>query len=139
MQDVESLKFCESNKDCDLAERFKGITEPLGIHNIFNPSFYSDDKARVFSFRAIPNGSSDSAESFVSIECDDYSVVRNISVELYNEIGCVRASDPKVARIDNDLYITFNSGWYEDGKRYFHNESLSKDRTTEKDSLQKQK
>lgn len=112
------LKYCKPFKDEDLLRHFGGLTDSLDVHNIFNPSFYCDNDVKIFSFRAIPNGT-DRLDSFISIEDKAGRLVKNISLELSEELNAVRLIDPKVFKINEAIYITFNSGWIPEGNDIF--------------------
>ncbi len=91
-----NVKCCKSGRDEKLTRDFKTLTGPLGIHNAFNPSFYCDENLKIVAFRAIPDGN-DGFFSFVSVEDRAGRSIKNISIDLYEELGHVRLNDPKIA------------------------------------------
>jgi hypothetical protein len=109
LQNFLKIKYCILDKDEDLLEYFKQLTSSLNIRNIFNPSFYCDDDVKIFAFRALPN-CNDWLFSFASIEDKIEQSVKNISLDLYEEFNGIRLIDPKVTKIKDEFYITFNSG-----------------------------
>ena len=118
VQRLVNLKCCNSDRDEDLSAYFKHLTSALGIHNVFNPSFCSLKNVRIFAFRAIPNGG-DSLTSFVSIEDEAGQTVKNLSMDLCGDLNTVQLIDPKIARINGGIYITFNSGYVPAGNDVF--------------------
>lgn len=108
------IKSCKSDKDEDLSGYFESVTRSLNVHNVFNPSFYSDDDVKIFAFRAI-SGKGNRLTSFVSIEDNSRHLVERISVDSYENLNAKRFIDPKVTNINGEYYITFNSGWNPEG------------------------
>ncbi len=113
-----NIKVCKSCKDENLSRYFASVTNSLSVHNIFNPSFYCDDNVKLFAFRAIIDGE-DCLTSFISIEDKIGRSVKKISAEFYQEFGAPRLIDPKVARLNDEYYVTFNSGWVPEGNDIF--------------------
>ncbi|MBW2998472.1 class I SAM-dependent methyltransferase [Candidatus Woesearchaeota archaeon] len=101
---------CSNYKNKGLYQEFKKTISSLEISNVFNPSFYIDEEIKVFSFRAIPRGSKE-LTSYLYINNNGNETIKNIS-DLSKEFDEVRFIDPKIFKIKNDLYITFNTGWY---------------------------
>ncbi|MBX9688090.1 MAG: hypothetical protein K2X27_15390 [Candidatus Obscuribacterales bacterium] len=108
------LQLCESSPDLALSEYFQKLTGSLNVHNIFNPSFYCDDYLKIFAFRAIPDGN-DFLASFVSIEDRHGQKTINLSIDYYKQLGGVRLIDPKICKIHDSIYITFNTGHINSG------------------------
>lgn len=118
VQRLVNLKCCNADRDEDLSVYFKHLTIALGIHNIFNPSFCWLRNVRIFAFRAIPDDG-DSLTSFVSIDDDAGQTVKNLSTDLCGELNTVQLIDPKITRINSEIYITFNSGYVPEGNDVF--------------------
>ena len=118
IQKFLKIKYCKPNRDKELSGYFKKVTAPLDLRYVFNPSFYCDDNVKIFAFRAIP-ACNDYNVSFVSIEDKDGQSVKNISIDLFKELGGVRLIDPKVVKINEEFYVTFNSGWAREGNDIF--------------------
>ena len=112
------IKRCKLDKDEDLLNYFEKLTSSLDIHNVFNPSFYCDENVKIFAFRAIPHGS-DELTPYLSIEDKSGHLVKNISADFCKELNAVRLIDPKVAKINEEFYITFNSGCVPRGNDIF--------------------
>jgi len=112
------LKYCGADKYEELLKYFSGITSSLNIHYIFNPSFYCDEDVKIFAFRAVPNDK-DSLTSFLSIEDKTGRSVKNISIDLCGKLNVRQLIDPKVTKIDEEFYVTFNSAWIESGNDIF--------------------
>jgi len=107
---VFKLLFCKKNKDDAILNKFKKSLSSLSIHNVFNPSFYIDENVEIFSFRAIKSGE-DKISSFVIIKDKEKQIIKNISEEFSEKLDTDQLIDPKVTKLDNELYLTFNSGW----------------------------
>jgi len=108
------LKYCNEERYDTLRNKLAEITNSLNVKNVFNPSFYSDNNVEVISFRAIPHGNEE-LTSFVYVKNLNNEKIINISHEFYNELGRTRLIDPKVFRINNEIYVTFNSGHIPEG------------------------
>lgn len=101
----------------ELSSHFKGVIRSLPVHNVFNPSFYWNEKVKLFAFRAIPNGDHELL-SFLSIEDEKGHSITNISAEL-QKLGVARLVDPKIVKLHDEFYITFHSGWLPGGNDIF--------------------
>lgn len=104
------FKLLQKFPDVEMENDFAHVIRGLGVHNIFNPSFYSDDKVKVFGFRAIPKGN-DILASFISIEGRNFRKTINLSIDYYHQLGGTRLIDPKVCKLGDELYVTFNTGF----------------------------
>ena len=112
------LHFCKKNKDVQILKNFHEAISSINISNVFNPSFYIDEKVKVFTFRAIPKREK-SLQSFVFIEDKKGYSIMNISLEYSKKLGVNQLIDPKVIKDEEDIYITFNSGWNKNGNEIF--------------------
>jgi len=112
------IKSCVADKDEGLTACFDAAIRPLSIHNIFNPSFYCDDDIKIFSFRAIVDAEHD-LTSFVSIENRVGRSVSKIDANAYKKLNVPQLIDPKIVKIGNVFYLTFNSGWRPEGNDIF--------------------
>lgn len=112
------IRSCSSTQDKELSEYFESAIGSLDIYNVFNPSFYCDENVKIFTFRAILKGSKE-LSSFISIEDQEGHSIKNISTDFRKELGTIRLIDPKIAQINGDFYITFNSGWMPKGNDIF--------------------
>jgi hypothetical protein len=108
-------KLCGYSKDNDLSTYLKQVTGSLGVSNIFNPSFHIDSDIKILAFRAIPIGTK-TITSYVSIETKQSHVVHNISSSYADKLGEKVLDDPKVCKLNDGIYITFNSGWNPSGQ-----------------------
>jgi len=112
------IKSCTSSQDKELSGYFENVISSLDIYNVFNPSFYCDENVKIFAFRAILKGSKE-LSSFISIEDQKCRSIKNISTDFHKELGSICLIDPKIAQINGDFYITFNSGWMPKGNDIF--------------------
>ena len=113
-----NIKECASSKDQDLSNLFLEVIKDLKLRNIFNPSFYVDETLKIFAFRAIIEGT-DELESFISIE--DYAgrKVKQLSTQLRKDFDAPKFIDPKVIKLANQYFVTFNSGWIPEGNNVY--------------------
>jgi len=86
--------------------------------NSYQSSFYCDETVKIYAFRGISK-KNDYSMSYVWIEDGSSRTVKNISMDLYSELGGTRLIDPKVVKIKDEYYVTFNSGWLEEGNNIF--------------------
>lgn len=98
-----------------LSDYSKRVFEEKEFHNIFNPSFYIDDEVKILSFRAMEK---DIMSSYFSIDVGVPSIY-NISKEWESNLQCDQLIDPKVFKLDDDVYVTFNSGYVKGGNDIF--------------------
>ena len=117
-RNFRKLKFCKSNRDKELSENLNKIISPINVHNIFNPSFYCDKDVSIFAFRAIQNGGGELL-SFLSIDSNKEHIIKNISKSYSKQLGVRRLIDPKITKLNGEIYITFNSGWNPEGNDIF--------------------
>jgi hypothetical protein len=108
------IKLCQNSSDLELTEHFEGALQPLALRNVFNPSFYLDGKLKIFGFRAIPKDN-DWLMSYISVDDGAKREVRNISYDLFDVMKTRRLIDPKIFRLGEDIFATFNSGWIPGG------------------------
>jgi len=57
--------------------------------------------------------------SFIAIENRAERTVKNISIDLYEEMNGIRLIDPKILKINDEFYITLNSGCMPKGNDIF--------------------
>jgi len=118
MINIFNIIQCYKNKDEKSLSEFNKTVKKLGVSNIFNPSFYIEDDLKVFTFRAIKNGEKN-ISSFVLIKDGQNEKIINLSNEYSEKLRVKQLIDPKVLKLDNELYITFNSGWNPEGNSIF--------------------
>ena len=118
LQHLLKIKYCKIDKDEDFLKYFKKLTSPLNLRYIFNPSFYCDNDVKIFAFRGVPIVN-DWLFSFISVEDKNGHSVKNVSLDLYEELNGIRLIDPKVTKLNEEFYITFNSGWIPQGNDIF--------------------
>lgn len=105
--DLPPIQFCEEN-ETDVADlRFEGLS------NVFNPSFYMTDDLKILTFRAIPDGD-DRLTSYVVVQ----NVMTNISADCLS-LGCLQLIDPRVFQVNDEFWVTFNSGHVASGNDIF--------------------
>jgi hypothetical protein len=112
------IKYCDERKDPDLFELFNRLTRSLHVSNIFNPDFFCSEQVNILSFRAIPAGS-DRLTSYVMVEDDTGISIKNISADLSEKLNVPRLIDPKITRLNDEFYVTFNSGYVPGGNDIF--------------------
>jgi hypothetical protein len=112
------IKFCRFHKDLALTDQFSNLLEPLSLRNVFNPSFLLEGEVKICGFRAIPN-ENDWIMSYLWVDDGERREVRNISHEFFDAFGGRRLIDPKIFRLGEDVYATFNSGWIPQGNDIF--------------------
>ena len=103
------LYQCKSTQDSELLVCLNQVTESMNVHNIFNPSFYITADVKIMAFRAIPIGSK-ILTSYVSIEQNGSRKIHDITSEYEEQFGEKRLIDPKVFKLHDGIYITFNTG-----------------------------
>ena len=109
---VFGLRSCAAERDPRMSARFERSTREMDLRNLFNPSFFVDEEVEVFGFRAIPREQDAGVLcSFLRIEDASGVVVRNLSDELLGQVDGPRIIDPKVFRLEDGIYVTFNTGW----------------------------
>jgi len=113
------MQFCCHNQDSKLQSSFENHLNEFEVNGIFNPSFFVKDDLEVFSFRAIADKETSEPLSYISVKSRQGVHRANISKYLENELLDPRFIDPKIFTIDNDIYITFNSGWCPGGNNIF--------------------
>ncbi len=118
LRDLARMRTCDAYRASRIAQQFKDVTRTLSISNVFNPSFYVDEQLKIFAFRAIPSGSN-CLTSYVSIETPSERSIVNLSRDYCEELQVVRLIDPKVTKLGEDYYLTFNSGWIPGGNDLF--------------------
>ncbi len=111
-------KFCKLHTDEELLRCFNETTSTLDVFNIFNPSFYCDKDVMIFTFRAFQKGENESS-SFISVISKQGQTIRNISKDFSEKLGVSKLIDPKVTRIEDEYYVTSNTGWDSEGNDIF--------------------
>lgn len=108
---IDKIKFIEGDKDDYLCDYVKSISNRLPIYNIFNPSFYLSDDVKVVAFRAIEKDDpNEEFSSYLSVDSDELSIC-NISKDWKRKLLAPRLIDPKVFKMKDDIYVTFNTGF----------------------------
>jgi len=108
---IDKIKFIEGNKDNCLCDYVQSISNRLPIYNIFNPSFYLSDDVKVVSFRAIEeNDPNEEFSSYLSVDSDELSIY-NISKDWKSKLWAPSLIDPKVFKMKDGIYVTFNTGY----------------------------
>lgn len=115
---IPSLKFCKLSKDFEISTNFINVIRSSDIYNVFNPSFYSDKNLHTFAFRAIQTGETE-VSSFFHIDNHESQITINLSTEFTSQLGVEQLIDPKITKLNDEIYLTFNSGWKPGGNEIF--------------------
>ncbi|MEM7587718.1 MAG: hypothetical protein AAF560_30300 [Acidobacteriota bacterium] len=108
--DLSTIQPRQSERSRQLAQDFQRLIDSLPVHNVFNPSFYQGSLSggvatQVWAFRAIVRGERELA-AFFAVDGDVHRLDH-----LTPPVDAPRLIDPKVFRLEDRLYLTFNSGW----------------------------
>ena len=118
-KEFEHIHFCETDELNPLHTYIEGICQKEGLCNVFNPSFYIDDKLKLVAFRAISRRGR-SLNSYLSIsEGPEKGRIVNLSTTYSASLGCEQLIDPKIFRLGEEFFITFNSAYVEGGNDLF--------------------
>ena len=109
-KDLLGLRLCAEEPEMVLRCRFERILRDLPISNVFNPSFVVGEGTTVFGFRAIREGQEELC-SFLSVEGERGIETLNLSEETVDLVDGPRIIDPKLFRLEDGIYATFNTGW----------------------------
>ena len=119
LERLTGVKYCGRDRDEALTQSFARLVQSLDVRDAFNPSFYTNGELTIFAFRAIPNGE-DRLASFVSVTDETGSrSLTEISSAWPEMLSVPRFIDPKLARINGEHYVTFNSGYVPGGNDIF--------------------
>jgi hypothetical protein len=113
-----AIKECVSSRDASLLNDIARATDSLPVHNVFNPSFYLDDAVKIVSFRAIGHGDTE-IHSYISIEDHNGHSIQRLCPSDYPGLRAPRLIDPKIVRLGDACFTTFNSGWVPEGNDIF--------------------
>jgi hypothetical protein len=107
---IDKIKFMNNDKDDYLCDYVQSILNNLPIYDVFNPSFYLSDNVKVVSFRAVDKNDPDKELlSYLSVDSDKLSIY-NISKDWQAKLLSPRLIDPKIFKVKDEIYVTFNSG-----------------------------
>ena len=118
-KEFERIQFCETHEPNPLYTYIEELCQEEAFRDAFNPSFYFDDKLKLVAFRAIPR-SGKNLNSYLSIsEGPKKGRIVNLSTTHSASLGCEQLIDPKIFRLGEEFFITFNSAYVEGGNDLF--------------------
>ena len=113
------VQFCESNQTGLIQKCLEKLCLDKDLGNVFNPSFYIDDDLTIIAFRAIPRGEERLTSYLFVRDGSGEDVFIDISASYSSSLGCEQLIDPKVFRLADEFFISFNSAYVKGGNDVF--------------------
>jgi hypothetical protein len=103
-------------EDADITRFFDRVTSTHGQRGAFNPSIAYVDDATVFAYRALRKGEN-VIRAFLVISSGRNGSEKVLDLtEIGARFGVHRVADPKLVKLGDNLYVTFNTGFQAKGQ-----------------------
>lgn len=113
---MSAVRRLVKTRDDALTGELRAVTTAHGHRGVFNPSLSAVPGVRVLAYRALPAGSS-AIHSYLAIQrARDAFEVIDLTALGAAARGIPRVADPKLVQVQDQLVVTFNSGFVASGR-----------------------